>query len=102
MCSRLLRPASGGFAHLCLARRSLGEGGSLASPRLRSPAAAGKLSEDLSPTGGQPPVPSATVSKVQVVIVPSAWGESSTAPHAITARPTRYCAVGCWGLCRKP
>ncbi len=38
------------FAHLCLARRSLGEGGSLASPRLRSPAAAGKLSEDLSPT----------------------------------------------------
>jgi hypothetical protein len=27
------------FAHLCLARRSLGEGGSLASPRLRSLAA---------------------------------------------------------------
>src|SRR6266496_3408943 len=31
-----IRPASGGFAHLCLARRSLGEGVSHTSPRLRS------------------------------------------------------------------
>src|SRR5439155_3316025 len=77
------------FAHLCRSRPR-------GSVRERETSRA----RIFRPPRGQPPVPLATVSKVQVVIVPSTWGESSTAPHAIAARPTRYCEAesgGCAG-----